>query len=261
MTAPVAAVSGSQGGIGSAVCRLLRERGYRVIGIDAHGAEVQADLAAPAGRAHAVQAVRDLCGDRLEALVCAAGLGGTARPPSRVVAVNHFGATALLDGLWPALQQARQHTGYASVVAMASVSATSGPWRKHPIEQACLADDEPQACALADASPLPYAAYGCSKRALIVQVRRRAAAWGAAGVRLNAIAPGPVDTPLHQAARDDPVLGPATRAFVPPLGRIATPDEIAGAIAFLLSPAAAFIHGSVLFADGGCDAAARPALF
>jgi thioredoxin reductase len=70
-------------------------------------------------------------------------------------------------------------------VAVASVSATSGPWRDHPIEQACLADDEARSCALADESPLPYAAYGCSKRALIVQVRRRAAAWGVTGVRLR----------------------------------------------------------------------------
>lgn len=268
-TKPVAAVSGAQGGIGRAVCRVLREKGFRVIGIDRpepgvqaeERTEVQADLATPEGRAQAVAEVRERSGDQLTALVCAAGLGGTARPPSRVVAVNHFGATALLDGLWPALQQGRQHAGYASAVAVASVSATSGPWRDHPIEQACLADDEARSCALADESPLPYAAYGCSKRALIVQVRRRAAAWGATGVRLNAIAPGPVDTPLHHAAAADPVLGPPTRAFVPPLGRIATPDEIATTIAFLLSPAAAFVHGSVLFADGGCDGAARPDRF
>ncbi len=88
-------------------------------------------------------------------------------------------------------------------------------------------------------------------------MRHRAAPWGARGVRLNAVAPGAVDTPL-QATLEDPVLGPLTQALVIPLGRRAAPSEIAHAVAFLLDPDSACIHGSVLFADGGTDAVLRP---
>lgn len=254
---PVVAVSGSRGGIGSALGRRLAAAGWLVIGIDREGADVEADLETASGRAHAVTDTLRRAGGTLDAVVCAAGLGGTTRPPGRVVSVNHFGAVALLDGLLPALQRGRG----PAAVAIASVSATAGPWRGHPIERACLDGDEALARRLADESPVPYAAYGCSKRALAVAVRRRATAWAKAGVRLNAIAPGPVDTPLHHAAARDPQLGTRTRAFVPPLGRIAAPAEIAEAVAFLLSPASSFVHGAVLFADGGCDAALRPEEF
>lgn len=84
---------------------------------------------------------------------------------------------------------------------------------------------------------------------------------GALGIRLNAVAPGPVDTPLHQASLDDEQLGPATRAFLPPLKPIFAPIEIAQTIAFLLSPQASAIHGAVLFADGGMNAKLRPDMF
>ncbi len=255
----VVAISGSQGGIGCALRARLLAEGWRVTGIDlpGAGAEVEAELETAPGRAHAIETVLARCGGTLDALVCAAGLGGTARPPGRVVAVNHFAALALIDGLRPALQRGRD----PAAVVVASVSATAGPWRGHPIEAACLAGDEALARRLADEDRVPYAAYGCSKRALVVEVRRRAVDWGRAGVRLNAIAPGPVDTPLHHAAAADPQLGARTRAFVPPLGRIAAPAEIAEATAFLLSPRASFIHGTVLFADGGCDALLRPEEF
>lgn len=253
----VIAVSGSAGGIGSALREALSREGARVIGIDLHDAEVIADLGNAAGRAHALAEVERMARGRLDGLVCAAGVGGTVRPPARMVAVNYFGAVALLEGLLPLLRAGER----PAAVAVASVSATSGPWRGHALEQACFDGDEPLACRLADGAENPYAGYGCSKRALAVRVRRLAREWGAAGVRLNAIAPGPVDTALHRAALEDPVLGPRARAFVPPLGVTAEPAEIARVIAFMLSPAACFVHGSVWFADGGCDAALRADLF
>jgi NAD(P)-dependent dehydrogenase (short-subunit alcohol dehydrogenase family) len=253
----VIAISGSAGGIGSALREVLEREGAQVIGIDLHDAEVIGDLGSEAGRAEALAEVKRRARGRLDGLVCAAGVGGTVRPPARMVSVNYFGALALMDGLLPLLREGEQ----PAAVAVASVSATSGPWRGRPVEAACLAGDESLACRLADTAENPYVGYGCSKRALAVRVRRLAREWGAAGVRLNAVAPGPVDTALHRAALDDPVLGPRTRAFVPPLGATAEPVEIASVIRFLLSPAASFVHGSVLFADGGCDAAMRSDLF
>jgi NAD(P)-dependent dehydrogenase (short-subunit alcohol dehydrogenase family) len=253
----VIAVSGSAGGIGSALREALARAGAQVIGIDLHAAEVIADLGSEAGRAHALAEVARLTQGRLDGLVCAAGVGGTVRPPARMVAVNYFGALALMQGLLPLLREGER----PAAVAVASVSATSGPWRGHPVEAACLDGDEALACRLADEAENPYAGYGCSKRALAVRVRRLAREWGEAGVRLNAVAPGPVDTALHRAALEDPVLGPRARAFVPPLGATAEPVEIARVIQFLLSRDASFVHGSVWFADGGCDAAMRSDVF
>ncbi len=76
-------------------------------------------------------------------------------------------------------------------------------------------------------------------------------------MRLNLVAPGPVQTPLFQGTLDDPVLGPLVGMLPVPMGRPSSAEEIAGPIAFLLSPDAAMIHGSVLFVDGGSDALLR----
>ena len=97
-------------------------------------------------------------------------------------------------------------------------------------------------------------AYAASKLALARAMRRRAPEWAKDGVRLNAVAPGAVATPLLDETLADPQLGPLVRAFPVPAGRFGTPDEIAAAIEFLLGASASFCIGSVLFADGGTDA-------
>ena len=89
-------------------------------------------------------------------------------------------------------------------------------------------------------------------------VRHRVGDWGSRGVRLNAIAPGPIDTPLLQGGLDDPELGPLIEALPVPLDRRASADEIAAVAQFLLSEDAAYVHGSIVFCDGGSDALARP---
>ena len=67
-----------------------------------------------------------------------------------------------------------------------------------------------------------------------------------------------MDTPLLAGGLDDPVLGPLIEALPVPMGRRANATEIAAAIGFLLDPANGYIHGSVLFVDGGSDALLRP---
>ena len=101
-------------------------------------------------------------------------------------------------------------------------------------------------------------AYLASKNAVGRAVRHRAHAWGRAGVRLNAVAPGPVLTPLLKGGLETPGTGDAIRALENPLGRFGEPDEIASLIAFLLGPDAAFVQGSVYYIDGGIDAHMRP---
>ena len=127
--------------------------------------------------------------------------------------------------------------------------------------QAMIAGDEALALELANTLGQPHVAYAASKYAISQHVRSLAVNWGKLGLRLNVVAPGAVETPLHQASLDDARFGQATRDFVAPLGRSGHPDEIAAVVAFLQSSQASFIHGSVVFVDGGMDAMVRASRF
>jgi NAD(P)-dependent dehydrogenase (short-subunit alcohol dehydrogenase family) len=253
----LAAVTGSASGIGAAIRARLESEGDTVIGVDLRNAEVTVDLGSPSGRADAVSAVRERAAGRLDRLVVCAGLGAHVRPPSRVASVNYFGAIDVLDGLLDLLA-----CGEApAALALCSNSAQMAPLDDHPYVQALLAHDEEGARRIIDEADSPIIAYMGSKHALGRAVRRRAGEWGRRGVRLNAVAPGPVRTPLLQGGLDDPSTGAAIRNVRIPLGRPGEPDEIAVLAAFLLSPAASWIHGAVYFIDGGNDAEIRPDRF
>ncbi len=247
------ALTGSASGIGAATRTRLEAAGHRVVGVDVRGADVTADLSTPDGRAHAVAEVRRLADDRLDGLVACAGVGPHTDVRPTIVSVNYFAAIATLDGLRDALTRGTQ----PAAVAVSSNSATVSP-PDDALLNACLDGDEPLARARAE-SLHGSQVYGSSKLALARWVRREAtgAGWAGRGIRLNAVAPGAVQTPLLQGTLDDPILGPAVRGFPIPLGGLGTADHIAAVIAFLLGPDAAFCCGSVLFADGGSDALLR----
>jgi len=257
-----AIVSGAASGIGAAVCEQLRHTGMRVIGIDLRHSDICADLSTQEGRAYAVDAALCLSERRIDILVCCAGLGPQAEPVASIASVNYFGVTALLDGLSGALQAGCR----ASAVVVSSSSATLQAWDGNPLRQAYLDGDESAVHAMLAALPPDLApqagfiAYASSKNAVACAVRQRAASWGKAGVRLNAVAPGAVQTPLLEAGLADARYGEGIRNFVAPLSTRARaePADIAALIGFIAGDSAPFIHGSVLFADGGIDAAMRP---
>jgi NAD(P)-dependent dehydrogenase (short-subunit alcohol dehydrogenase family) len=92
--------------------------------------------------------------------------------------------------------------------------------------------------------------YGAAKAAMIQFTRTQAKEWATSGIRVNALAPGWVDTPLNEALRAIPEVNQTILDSIP-MGRWGRVEEIAAAALFLCSPAASFITGSVLVVDGG----------
>lgn len=229
------AVTGAAGGIGLAVvARLLRE-GAEPVGLDLAGLD-----RLPAGvRGHAAdlsspQAVADVVAalyaddDRPVDLVTCAGVVED-DVPAEDMPVEQFDAVHRVNirGVFVACQAFGRELlarGGGSVVNIASMSGN----------------------AVVNA-PQRQSAYNSSKAAVSALTRSLAVEWGPRGVRVNAVSPGYVDTPLnhlkahmHDAWRRDTVLG-----------RFATPDEVAGAVAFLLGPDAGYFVGAELLMDGG----------
>jgi len=249
-------VTGSASGMGAATRQRLEAAGDRVIGVDLRDADVVADLGTVDGRHAAVAAVADLAGGRLDGLVTWAGVAGlTELPGSLLASVNYFGTVALLDGLRPLLAEGDR----PAAVAISSNSTTVQPGVPMDVVERCLADDEPGARVAADAAG-SLGTYPATKVAIARWARRNAPteAWAGAGINLNVVAPGAVETPLLQATRDDPTIGQFVDAFPIPVGRKGTADELAAFVAFLLGPDARFFCGSVVFVDGGTDAHLRP---
>lgn len=248
-------VTGSASGMGAATRARLEAAGQRVIGVDVHDADVVADLSTPDGRRAAVEGVAAQAGGALDGLVTWAGVAGlTGVPGSLVVSVNYFGAVALLDGLRPLLAAGDR----PAAVAISSNSTTCQPGVPLELVELCLTGDEAAARAAAD-DATSLMAYPASKLAIARWVRRQAptAGWAGAGVTLNAVAPGAVETPMLQATREDPAIGRFVDEFPLPVGRKGTADELAAFVQFLLGPDARFFCGSVVFVDGGTDALLR----
>ncbi|MGA8845607.1 MAG: SDR family oxidoreductase [Nocardioides sp.] len=248
-------VSGAASGIGAATTTLLRAQGHRVVTVDRHQAEVNADLATPAGRAEAVAGVQALT-DVVHGLVPAAGLGGfTGTDPALVTSVNFFGAIALARGLRPQLVAAEQ----SSVVLLASNSITGMPGWNAEVATLCLREDEDAARAAAAATEAVMI-YPSTKAALAWWARREGVKpeWIGAGIRLNSVAPGKIATAMTAQMAADPVFGPLGDAYPTAIGRDGFAEEVAAPIAFLLSDAAALIVGTCLYVDGGTDAILHP---
>ncbi|GAA4804683.1 SDR family oxidoreductase [Tomitella cavernea] len=259
------AVTGSASGIGRATADLLRAQGHSVIGVDLHttgrlDSEVTADLATPAGRSAAAAQVLDIAGGELAGAILAAGVGpvGGGRHPRLIAEVNYLGAVELLAQWQPALAAGRP----GKAVVIASNSATTTPLVPGRAVRALLAGDVDKALrATRLLGPgRPAVVYAASKIALSRWVRRTAVQpqWAGAGIRLNALAPGAVLTPLLQQQLDDPLEGKAVRRFPIPVGGFGAPDSLAQWACFMLTDAADFQCGSIVFVDGGTDALVRP---
>ncbi|MET9143960.1 SDR family oxidoreductase [Streptomyces sp. NPDC058319] len=252
------AVTGAASGMGASVAARLTGQGHRVIGVDLRGTDVEADLGTPEGRAAAAAEVTRLADGRLDGFVPFAGIsGGAGRPASLLVSVNYFGAIGLLEGLRPALAAA----GQSSVVLASSNSMTTQPGWSPELAAACLAGDEDAARTLADELPDDggVLTYPATKAAIAYYTRTRAADHIADGIRLNAIAPGFIDTPMTRAGRKDPRIAAGIEAFLAsvPAARAGRPEEVAELVLFLLSAKSGYCVGTLMYCDGGLDAKVR----
>jgi len=253
------AITGSGSGIGAATRELMESQSVNVIGIDLRNAEIEADLGTPKGRHEAVTTTIEMTGGKLDGLVTCAGVS-VPFDPKLMLSINWFGTMELLEGLKGALAKGNENS---YVVAVSSNSTTITPNIPDELVNSCLACDEPKANELLDAldSPQDMAiSYAASKLAVARYVRMNAPSedWAGNGIRLNAICPGAIMTPLLKNSINDPVFGPAVEHLPIPVGEFGSPDLIAKWIAMMLSPSADFMCGSLVYVDGGSDALIRP---
>jgi NAD(P)-dependent dehydrogenase (short-subunit alcohol dehydrogenase family) len=246
-------VTGSASGLGAAVMRRLEKDGHRVIGIDRHNAEIEVDLGSEAGRAEAIAAAKEACGGVLDGVVSCAGLGPYEEAKA-ITRVNYFGAMAVLDELRDCLERGSK----PAAVVISSIGGAVDVLLDAAFLEACHAGDEKKAQELIDGSDGNTAYVNC-KRGVVQAIKRRANEWGSRGIRLNGVAPGKMETPMLDQLLANEAHAPAINAMAVPLeGRSAPPDEIAGAVYFLLGPDAGYVHGHVIFADGGAHALMAP---
>ena len=245
------AVTGSASGIGKATRERLERDGHRVIGVDLRDAEVIADLSTPAGRAAMIDGVTAASGGVLHGLLAGAGISGRTHEPPLVARVNYFGAVATLRGLRPLLAAA---DGAAAVAISSNASTTQPGGVDFGVVQCCLDDDEEGALVRLGAGRV--AGYAEAKLALARWVRRNAVTseWVGAGIRLNAIAPGLIRTPMTEAGME---FIKSITDYPRPTEEPGKPEEVAGLVRYLLSDEARYFVGSFVVMDGGTDAALR----
>jgi NAD(P)-dependent dehydrogenase (short-subunit alcohol dehydrogenase family) len=239
----VALVTGAAQGIGQRTAIVLAAKGYRVVLNDLRPADETRSAIATAG-GEAVDAIADV-GD--EAAVVAMVAETIARWGWLDVLVNNAGIS---------LQRPAESTTLAEWERVIRINLTGPFLLCREAGNRMLARGEGSIVNISSVAGLfavaDRAAYNASKSGLIGLTRTLAAEWGGHGVRVNAVCPGWVKTPMDDADQARAGYTDADITGRIPMGRFASPDDIAQAVAFLADPAlSGFVNGHCLSVDGG----------
>lgn len=240
-------VTGAASGIGAETARVLAGAGAHVISIDRNPAEgshiaqhIRCDLTDLASIDAAIAAVDG----PIDALCNVAGVPGNLASQT-VIAVNFLGLRRLTEGL------AEQITDGGSIVNVASIAGNQ--WQTNLAEVKLLLATPSFEDGVAwtnDNSMTGARSYNFSKEAVIVWTMANSQRWWSRGIKLNAVSPGVIETPILGDFRES-MGDEAIDWAISTMGRVGRPSDIAPAVAFLASRATPWINGANLIVDGG----------
>jgi NAD(P)-dependent dehydrogenase (short-subunit alcohol dehydrogenase family) len=237
----VAVITGGAQGIGLACATLMHEAGARVVLLDRDIAALDAARAAlPDAQAHTLDVTDEAAVER----VCAA------------VAAEHGHIDVLVNNAGRAIRKPSLELPLADWEAVVAVNLTAAfvcarsAARHMPEADGASIVNVASMMGLSGGGLYPNVSYHASKGGLITMTRALAVEWAPRGIRVNAVAPTWTRTQFIGQLEQSPELMQRIRSITP-LQRLAEPHEVASAILFLASPAAAMVTGHVLAVDGG----------
>ena len=252
----VYAITGASSGIGAKTKEIILERGHQVINIDLKDGDICVNLASPEGRQEAIDKLHEMHPEGLDGMICNAGVSGACGNLSLIVSLNYFGTISIARGVYDLLEKK-----HGSCVVTASNTISLGAGRKDIADLLNNIGDEKRVLNLVsemDASNLSVgnSLYVSTKYALARWVRRVSASWAANGVRINAVAPGNVQTAMTATMSTSAKMALNALPIPTKYGQecLMAPEEIAEVIVFLASKEASGVNGNVMFVDGGTDA-------